>query len=196
MKKTALTILAVLALSGCLCLPSGPEWKPPSEPVPENLTSDIQEDAVSQEALGYETKSLVRLDDYLSTTEPYLCNFTDLKSRCEIWARDGKYYAIIRTSGRQTRYVMSDLEWVYLWDKDQKMGIKYKIGELQGLTGEANSSKVAAAEEPSLYVDIAAIAGNSQGMDCRKTDFPETLLEPPSNIRFRTVKGHVVEEGF
>jgi hypothetical protein len=160
----------------------------------ERHTSAVIEPSVA-EPLELESPALGNpgLQNYLASTTPSFCNMSDGRRRCEIWLWDGRYNAVLTERQKPVRYIVNDGAWEYLWDNGRNSGIKYKVTQIRGITGELNRSVIMSNRTQIMNVEIGDIAMHSQKTECRQASEDETRFLPSKSVQFKEVVARVVE---
>jgi hypothetical protein len=186
MGKIALAILLALIVGGCLNNQAvGRESIRPSTEYAATTTVASQQNGLN------DTPGAATIYDALNSGGSFLCNYTDGIRRCEVWVKGGNYYSRISSSRGLDTEVVGDGEWTYIWYTNQKIPVKYKTTEILKMTGEVTPEQIKSGHAATVYYDILEIAKNTKRIDCPPAEIPDSVLTPPANLRFQTVRGEI-----
>lgn len=81
--------------------------------------------------------------------------------------------------------MISDGEWVYMWTDEMGTGIKYRIGEIKGLTGKVESSFISSGRTVAWQTNVFDVKGQLQDVNCVPAEIPEGKLDVDQRIGFK-----------
>jgi hypothetical protein len=75
--------------------------------------------------------------------------------------------------------------WVYLWTEEGGIDIKYKIGEIRGLTGRVDNGDINSGKLVGWQTNVFDIKGKLTDVNCTPAAIPDGMLDADSRISFR-----------
>ena len=123
------------------------------------------------------------LVDALLGNDTMKCSYSDERGEVSFWAKSGKMRAegaSFGLQGDQKGGMINDSEYLYIWQDDDKSGIKYKLSVFED-TDSPDTSQPA-------QIDPQAWAQSIQGRyeySCNAVNENDNIFTPPSDVEFK-----------